>query len=453
MKILRNKSLSKKHTLLISVGIILLIILFHVFLVKKNLYGSDYSNYIQGADSFLNQRPYSTHGDKFIPDNFRPPGYPIIIAFFKWLSKDYFNEILIFFQSVLLSSMFLILIRTLNEFLVLKNKTIIFALILFCHPVLINTATSVQPHFLQAFLLISFIYNFVRFIKRKQNKYLIKSIFFFSLSFYLRPTFIYYTPILIFFIFRTSNIKLSIYSLALIMFVVSPWIIRNKVILNSYNFSGLGNISLSYYAAEALRHKENISSEEAHQIILKNSNAIDYEKRKNDSYLSKRLFIESKNIIITNLDYFIISYFRGILRVFLMPHNIFSVKNNITLNVDQFIKIMKYNRKSLFEHINIYFIPLYIFPYLINIFYVYGLINAFLKRKFLMRKYYLLFAFIASFLLYAILIPGPINRSQYMISYINILIIFLITSTTGNKKYFSLNQKNLNASKKEESEL
>jgi hypothetical protein len=437
MNIIFKKTLTQKQSLIYCVGILLLTILFHVFLINADFIGSDYVNYIQGADSFFSENPYSTHGDISVADNFRPPGYAIIIAFFKWFSNDYFLELIILFQSILLVCMFFILVLILKKLSLIKSRTTFFILFLFLHPVLLSTATHIQAHFIEAFLHSIFIFYFISFLKEKKIKDLILASIVLSLSFYLRPTFIYFTPIFFFIIFLASKIKYSFYSLVFVLLVVSPWIIRNKTMLNSLEFSGLGSIALSYYAAEAIRHSQNISSEEAHLAILKNSDSFDYEIKKNDFELNRRLKDESIKIIFKNMDYFLLSYVRGIIRVFLMPHNIFKTKAGTTLNVDEFIKILKSNPKQILNNFNLYFVILYIIPYIINFFLIYGIIYVFSKMKYFFYKYDHIFTFLTSFFLYGILISGPINRSQYMISYLVILIIFSVLRQEHQLKKFS----------------
>ena len=128
------------------------------------------------------------------------------------------------------------------------------------------------------------------------------------------------------------------------------------------------------------------------------------------------------------MDYFLLSYLRGVVRVFAMPHNIFEIKNETTLNVDEFIKLLKSNPKEIFNNFNLYFILLYIIPYLVNMFFIYGIIYVIFKMKYLFYLYNHIFLFLMSFFVYGILISGPINRSQYMISYLAILIIFSVLS-------------------------
>lgn len=428
MSIIFKKILAQKQPFIFCVGTVLLIILFHVFLINNSYRGSDYQNYIQGANSFFSENPYSTHGINSIADNFRPPGYPLVIAFFKWLSSDYFLELVILFQSILLVCMFLIIVLTLKKLFLIKNRTIYFILFLFIHPVLISTATHIQAHFIESFLTTVFIFYFISFLKEKKIKDLILASITLSLSFYFRPTFIYFIPILFFLIFLATKIKYSFYSIITILLIISPWIIRNKIILDTFEFSGLGSIALSYYAAETIRHSQNVSSEEAHLAILKNSDSFDYELKKNNFELNKRLKDESIKIIFNNMDYFLLSYLRGVVRVFAMPHNIFEIKNETTLNVDEFIKLLKSNPKEIFNNFNLYFILLYIIPYLVNMFFIYGIIYVIFKMKYLFYLYNHIFLFLMSFFVYGILISGPINRSQYMISYLAILIIFSVLS-------------------------
>ena len=88
INIINNISISRLR--IISIIYLVIILGFCVFNINNNFIGSDYGNYIQGANSIFTSLPYSTHGDPNIADNFRPPGYSFIIA----ISQRSLNTIL-----------------------------------------------------------------------------------------------------------------------------------------------------------------------------------------------------------------------------------------------------------------------------------------------------------------------------------------------------------------------
>ena len=431
MKIYFKKTIfSQSLVLYFSIGILILNIVFYIFFICDNFYGSDYGNYIQGANSFLSENPYSTHGDDSIPDNFRPPGYPFIIAFFKWLSPTNFIELIVLTQAILLIFVYITTLKALKLLSIYNKKTISLTLLLFIHPVIAFTSVQVQTDFFLTLFITLFCFHLIKFSKFKANKNLILSIIFLSASIYFRPTYIYFVPILLIVIFLQSNVKIFIYSFLTFIFIISPWSIRNKITLNTFSFSGLGNIALTYYAAEATRLSNSISAEEAHLEILKNADALDYINNKNDLKMQERMKKESIGVIVENPFYFFLACIRGSVRVFLMPHNIFEVKEGTTMNVDEFIKTVKNEPSKLLYEFNLYFLILYVLPYLINIIILFGILKSVLNFNKFYLTYHSVFLLLTAFFIYSITISGPINRAQYMISYILVLSVFLAFSVS-----------------------
>ena len=433
--IFKRVSLNQVRNL--SLLYLLLIVSFFIFKINDNFLGSDYSNYIQGADSIFTSLPYSTHGDPSLADNFRPPGYPFLIAISKLITKNYFNELLICFQIIIFFSMYLILLLILKIFQIYTKVSILLSAFMFSHPVLVFTATQVQCDLMLGFFVCLFIYFFILYTQKRQKQFLILAILSISISVYFRPTYLYYIPILLVIITFIYNYKFALYSSGVLLMVISPWIIRNKIVLNTTSFSEIGSVAFSYYAAEAIRISENIPAEEAHLMVLKSANvSTNLSLVKNDFAAMGRLKKSSLAIIKKNLFSFFLSCIRGYARVFIMPHNIFSIKKNTTLNVDEFIKIMKSNPRLLFKNINFYFLYLYVIPYVINGIFCFCLFVFALNFKKYFKRNYSIFLVMFSILTYGFLIPGPINRSQYMLSYFLILVFISIIVFKRQFNYF-----------------
>ena len=419
--------LTIKETENLSLIYLILTLSFYLLKINGNLLGSDYGNYLQGADSILKALPYSSYGDPNIPDNFRPPGYPLFIAFFKYLSQSHFNELIVIFQSIILLALFLIFLQILKIFSVYSKGTILTSAIFFSHPTLIHVTTQVQTDLLQSFLIGLFIFFIIKFSKNKKFIFLVIGILSISISVYFRPGFIYYIPVLTVVIGFLFRIKYGFYSFLIFLLVISPWIIRNKVVLNETRFSTLGDIVISYHAAETLRISESISIEEAHERIrLESKIPYDYSKIKNDKISSNRFKNYSINIIKENLFYYILANLRGYLRIFIIPHGIFSIKKNTTLDVNDFIIILKTKPRKLIDKINFYFIYLYILPYILNCFLIIGLAGFFIKCNKSLKENLRIFIVLLSIVFFGFVTPGPINKSQYAISYYLILVLFSI---------------------------
>jgi|APSaa5957512622_1039677.scaffolds.fasta_scaffold01259_12 hypothetical protein len=415
-------------TFLFSIFVIVSTLIFYILFIDGSIQGSDYSNYLQGANSIINYSVYSTQGDISVPDNFRPIGYSLILVIAKQIDSIFFNEIIVIFQSVLLIFMYIMILKVFEVFSILSKKTILVSAMFFIHPMVISTVTHVQVDLMLSFFILLFVLNLVFFIRKNDEKYLYYGVIFLGISLYFRPTFLYFIPIFFLLLSRYVSIKKITISIIIIMIIIAPWSIRNKLALDSFSFSRLGDVVLTYFAADTLRHKLNLTSAEAHNIVWKKADidAPYYLNNKNDENKYNRMRDVSIEIIVNNFDYFILSYARGLARVFVMPHEIYSTKENTTIRVDDFIDKLKSNPKLLVSDLNAYFIYLYIFPYLLNIFILFGLIKLIIGFRFYLRGHRFIYYLFTLIVLYGLLIPGPINKPHYMLSYYSVLIIFVV---------------------------
>lgn len=417
-----------RNACILSIIIISLSLLYFIQFINEDFIGSDYGNYLQGATSIINYGTYSTIDNPQIPDNFRPIGTSLIIAFSKLINPYYFNEIVISIQCILFIWMFVLTLKTLKLFDLYNPLIIYITLAFFLHPMMLETATQIQSDLFTAFFIFAFSYNFSKYLFKSNNKNLYLSILMLSLSLYFRPTFLYFIPIVIWTIYKYGNGKQILITIAILLLVQSPWIIRNKVVLNTYKIATLGDIVLVYYAGETLRQAYGLEPDPAFALAAKKVGFTEWPhlKNKNDFDMIENAKHNSIKLIAEHHTSFLLAWLRGTARVFLMPHEIYSIRNNTTINVEKFITLLKSNPSALKHHINAYFIYLYIVPYLINIMILFGLFKVFLNAK----KYYfsnqkaLVFLILLSS--YGLLIPGPINRPHYMIYfYLGLIIIFI----------------------------
>lgn len=424
INIFNNISISRLR--IISIVYLVITLGFYVFNINNNFIGSDYGNYIQGANSIFTSLPYSTHGDPNIADNFRPPGYPFIIAISQKISQYYFNEIVILIQVLLFLGIYLFFLEALILFRVYTKTSIFLSSFLFSHPILIFTTTQVQSDLILSFFVCLFVYSFLLFTSKNKKQYLYLAILFISISVYFRPTYIYYIPILVIIIGLIYSYKYAFFSILIYLFTISPWILRNNIELNSNSFSYLGEIGISYHAAETLRLANDISINDAHEIIFKEAKITnDVSIIKNDPIAMKRYVDISLSKIKENPIYYILANLRGLLRVLIIPNGIFDIKENTTINVHDFIIILKTKPKELLKEINFYFTYLYIIPYLINGI-IFFCVIGFFKSKNLFFENRNIFIVLTSLFIYGLLIPGPLNKSQYFLSYYIILVLFTI---------------------------
>jgi len=164
------------------------------------------------------------------PSIFMPPFYLFLIIFFSFLfSETYLVSAILFFQIILsiVSSYFLY--KLLNKFF---NKKISFTglLIFLYFPLNIYASTQISSATLQVFFIILFFYFFSNLLIKKNIKNLILFSIASAILILLRGEYILILFFSYFFLqFRTKNFKIIIMSFSLIIFLVSPYLVRNYV--------------------------------------------------------------------------------------------------------------------------------------------------------------------------------------------------------------------------------
>jgi hypothetical protein len=400
---------------------------FFIFNIIDDFYGSDFSDYWQGAQSILNQAVYSTHGDPLIADNFRPFGYPLILAiFYKAIGTDYVYY-LIAVQSLISVFILRLTFTLLFNLGLYSTLTLCLTALLFLHPTWIFTAAQLQCDIFVSLFISLYLFFIINFYLKNKPYLLYIAIAMLSISLYFRPSFLYFIPITLVISFKLAN-KSTITIAALVAsIIITPWIIRNKVAIDSYRFASLGSIALGYIAGDVIRHAQGLNPNEAYLYVLNNSGiGENFDANKNDQNIYTKLENYSLEIIRQHPFAFATATIRGLARVLTMPHEIYVIQAGSTIPVDQFVNMAKNHPINLLRHINFYFIYLYIFPLFINLFILLTLLVFFIKAKkwFDNNKIYLVS--IVPVIMYGWLIPGAINKSHYMTSYYMAIVLVVL---------------------------
>jgi hypothetical protein len=95
-------------------------------------------------------------------------------------------------------------------------------------------------------------------------------------------------------------------------------------------------------------------------------------------------------------------------------------------NFDSPLKFISFVIKNLIKELNLYFLYLYILPYIINFILFIGLLGYLIKSKILLRENRSIYFVFMSLFIYGLLIPGPLNKSQYIMSYYIIIVGFCV---------------------------
>jgi len=399
------------------------------FKINDNFYGSDFGNYWQGAQSILTGSVYSTHGSNLVPDSFRPFSYPLVLAIFIFIFNQNYQFYLIGFQAFLCLLMLILTFNLLKKINLLNTKSIIIVTILFSHPTWLYIATQMQCDIFVAYFAFLYIYFIVNFYNTRKSKDLYIAVIMISVSLYFRPFYLYFIPLIIISIAIWGRTKSAIIAALIFLIITTPWIARNKIVLDSYKFSMLGEIALAYIAGDTIRHAQGMDQNEAYYYILRESGVGEnFENSKENPDIYKKLNRYSINVIIQNPIFFVQATGRGLIRVFIMPHEIYKLQENTTIPVDKFIDKIRKKPMELLLNVNIYFIYLYILPILINIFVLLNIAIFIFKISIWRPKNLCIVLTALSIFFYGLILPGAINKSHYIsLYYLSVILIVVFT--------------------------
>ena len=219
--------------------------------------------------------------DAIFPSVFMPPFYLFFIIFFSFLfSEIYLVSAILFFQIILSIISSYYFYKLLNKFF--DKKISFIGLIIFLYlPLNIYASTQISSVTLQVFFIILFFYFFSNLLIKKN----IKNLILFSITsvilILLRGEYILILFFSYFFLlFRTKNFKIIIMSFSLIIFLASPYLVRNYVnfeelvITKSFGFNlwkgnnkfanSQGNENL--YEAEIIEDLKKINPDKFYEI-------------------------------------------------------------------------------------------------------------------------------------------------------------------------------------------
>ena len=184
--------------------------------------------------------------DQTIPNNFRAPFYPLWLALIYLIfgSFKFAVPIGILFFSLSAPLTYLIAKELFNEKVALLS-----GLLIAFEPwaaFLTGTIMSEQL-FLPIFLLSA--YFLIRYLKYDLRYHFYFSALFFGAAILTRPYILYFWPILAIIIFFKNqkfwqSLKITALATLIFLFTIAPWAIRNKIVLNTWQFSSVPGFSL-----------------------------------------------------------------------------------------------------------------------------------------------------------------------------------------------------------------
>ncbi|MDP2638655.1 MAG: glycosyltransferase family 39 protein [Candidatus Azambacteria bacterium] len=220
------------------------------------------------------------------PTNFLTPGYPFWLVFifiiFKSFTPAIFIGALIFAFSVPITY-FLAQEITGNEKIAFWS-----AIVFMIEPLSIYHSGILQTEQLFVPLFLAGVYLFIRYLRTNDKKFLYSSLFIFSISTLVRPIIFYFLPVLLLIIairelkiFNKKTIIYCLVSLILTYSVVGLWMIRNKVVLDTWQISSnRGAILYAHHYVLLSRYlnipvREDIVSPNLNRLSVEYNNALE----------------------------------------------------------------------------------------------------------------------------------------------------------------------------------
>jgi len=224
---------------------------------------SDALVYIQIAKNILNYRVFSwSQNLPLIPDSFRMPIFPLLLAFIFSLTQKIWLVSIVnnLFSAITCVLVFLVAKKVFNQ-----KIGLLAALVLALEPYMAvyTNFVLIEPIF-TLFLVIT-VYFFVDFLKFNNLKSFYLSIIFLGLFMLTKPFasysfFIFFSIALI----KILTQKIKLFTLkqvslagVLLFLILSPWLIRNKLVFNHFSLNSSRDFNLYHWYAPIIYAKEN----------------------------------------------------------------------------------------------------------------------------------------------------------------------------------------------------
>lgn len=209
-------------------------------------------NFYQGGDSpgyMLMAKNLAEHGIlsfsgalPYVPTNFRTPGYPFFLAIIYLIFHSFVPAI---FFGAIISAFAAPLIYLISREIFFDKAAFIAGVLTAIEPLGLFLGVSILTEGVFTPVLLLSVYFFVRYLKVGKSSYLYGSGALLALATLTRPIMFYFWPLAILFIlykefnFSIKTFKKALIFIAIFFAVLSPWLIRNKIVVNSWQITGL----------------------------------------------------------------------------------------------------------------------------------------------------------------------------------------------------------------------
>lgn len=186
----------------------------------------------------------------FIPTDYRTPGYPFWLAFVYIIFKSFIPAIFIGAVVFALSAPLAYLI---GKEIFTEKIAFLGAVIFALEPWAIFQGGFLTAEQIFLPLLLFSMYLFCKYLKSENNMYVYCASLFLGVTALIRPAALYFILIFVFLalvnelkysIFK--SLKTSVFTILIFIAVLSPWLVRNKMVLNTWQLSSAASNGVLY---------------------------------------------------------------------------------------------------------------------------------------------------------------------------------------------------------------
>ncbi|MDO8574885.1 MAG: glycosyltransferase family 39 protein [bacterium] len=179
----------------------------------------------------------------YIPSNIRTPGYPLFLAIIYFIFHSFVPAI---FLGALVSAFAAPLIYLIAREIFSEKIAFGAGVLAAIEPLGLFLGASIITEGIFTPVLLLFTFYFIRYLKPEKNSYLWYSSALLGAATLIRPIMFYFWPLVIPIIIYKMNrfgwrvvLKNALIFVAIFLLVLSPWLVRNKISLNSWQVAGL----------------------------------------------------------------------------------------------------------------------------------------------------------------------------------------------------------------------
>ncbi|MEK7178088.1 MAG: glycosyltransferase family 39 protein, partial [Patescibacteria group bacterium] len=205
--------------------------------------GGDSPGYMLLAKNLVEHGTLSFGGDPLYPTNFRTPGYPLFLALIYLIFHSFVPAI---FFGALISAFAAPLVYLIAKEVFEERIAFVAGILAVVEPMGLFLGVSILTEGVFTPILLLFAYCFIRYLKTTKSFYLWYSGALLGAATLIRPIMFYFWPLAIpFIIYKVNNLgwravlKNAFIFVVIFFLILSPWLIRNKIVVNSWQITSL----------------------------------------------------------------------------------------------------------------------------------------------------------------------------------------------------------------------